>query len=62
MKTHTSKDGMRRAWYDPQIGDWVLQKLDANGNQIPGEVDYAGLISHRPGKIVAKEFLEGEIK
>jgi len=37
MKTH-ERPG-RRAWYDPHLRLWTLQKTDPAGNQV-GEVDY----------------------
>ena len=40
MKTRTSKDGLRRVWYDTSIRLYVMQHLDSEGNQTPGEVEY----------------------
>ena len=40
MKTRTSKDGLRRVWYDPSVRLYVMQHVDGQGNQTPGEVEY----------------------
>ena len=40
MKTRTSSDGLRRVWYDPSIRLYVMQHVDGQGNQTPGEVEY----------------------
>jgi hypothetical protein len=40
MKTYTSKDQRRRAWYDPSLRLWTMQDLDPAGNQV-GDVDYS---------------------
>jgi hypothetical protein len=51
MKTRTSKDGLRRVWYDRSIRLYVMQHLDGDGNQTEGEVEYTS------DKVVAAKHL-----
>lgn len=51
MKTRTSRDGLRRVWYDRSIRLYVMQHLDGDGNQTEGECEYTG------DKSIAAKFL-----